>query len=491
MSSLSKYGLPSGHIGGLRRVLLRQSLTRLRIFPVPGLSLLLLEGFDPDRFGWEITATPREASVLLVSGPLPDGLTSHVATAYAAMPRPRILVFHRLEPASALPPPDIVLPPGEWAELPRLINTFDFHGEAAPFALPSVDNVKEDRPAHHEHGHHDHGDHRDHHEHHDHGDHRDHHEHHDHQHHNGFMSMIAMTKDMPRSPDGLPMDRNQVHFGPFHPGISDGLLLTLTLDGDTVVTAECQNPACQSKAPLDRLLSATDPFQPLTYQCLAYLASIRSDRDFPATIRQLEQERILNHLFWLHRVLRAAGDKSLVRQVRQGILAINQGSSHNPEPLLTRIRKRKYLKPRLRKTGILPERLLHHVNGPAAKAAGKSDDCRESQPFYPEFTAIAPTENNTWGQLIVRLEEIRQSYLLAKRFNDPVVLLKQDPVIPVIETANGTARLVREQHDHYRLETPSLKLAALIPEVVREQELSDALLSIAALNVSPWELHTE
>src|SRR5690606_25210509 len=50
----------------------------------------------------------------------------------------------------------------------------------------------------------------------------------------GFMSMVEVTRDMPRSADGLPMDRIEVPFGPCFPGLPGGLLLTLTLDGDGV-----------------------------------------------------------------------------------------------------------------------------------------------------------------------------------------------------------------------------------------------------------------
>src|SRR5437879_7529253 len=53
----------------------------------------------------------------------------------------------------------------------------------------------------------------------------------------GFMSMVMMTRDLPRSADGLPMDWLDVPFGPLFPGLPGGLRLRLTLDGDTVVRA--------------------------------------------------------------------------------------------------------------------------------------------------------------------------------------------------------------------------------------------------------------
>ncbi|TAL91889.1 MAG: Ni Fe-hydrogenase III large subunit, partial [Rhodanobacter sp.] len=44
--------------------------------------------------------------------------------------------------------------------------------------------------------------------------------------------MVDVTKDLPRSRDGLPMEWVEVPFGPMFPGLPGGLLLTLTLDGD-------------------------------------------------------------------------------------------------------------------------------------------------------------------------------------------------------------------------------------------------------------------
>ena len=73
------------------------------------------------------------------------------------------------------------------------------------------------------------------------------HQHHDsggghggHQHGMGFMSMVMMTKDMPRSLDGLAMERNEVYFGPFFPGLPAGLIIKMHLDGDTVIKAEVE-----------------------------------------------------------------------------------------------------------------------------------------------------------------------------------------------------------------------------------------------------------
>src|SRR5438132_11846341 len=55
------------------------------------------------------------------------------------------------------------------------------------------------------------------------------------------MSMVMMTRDLPRSADRLPMEWLEVPFGPLFPGLPGGLGLVLTLDGDTVVRAEARS----------------------------------------------------------------------------------------------------------------------------------------------------------------------------------------------------------------------------------------------------------
>ena len=55
--------------------------------------------------------------------------------------------------------------------------------------------------------------------------------------------MIEVTKDLPRSADGLQMDWLEVPFGPVFPGLPGGLKLTLTLDGDGVTEGQATSLA--------------------------------------------------------------------------------------------------------------------------------------------------------------------------------------------------------------------------------------------------------
>lgn len=56
----------------------------------------------------------------------------------------------------------------------------------------------------------------------------------------GFMSMAMMTKDLPRSRDGLAMEDGELRIEPPHPAAAPDITLHLTLDGDTVRSARFQ-----------------------------------------------------------------------------------------------------------------------------------------------------------------------------------------------------------------------------------------------------------
>ena len=129
-----------------------------------------------------------------------------------------------------------------------------------------------------------------------------------------FMSMIDVTKDLPRSSDGLPMEWIDAPFGPFFPGLPGGLLLTLTLDGDTVTASHSQslikNSNLLQHSSMDttsfiKQLTDMDPLSPVAYQLLGCRAlenaagiDVHADVG-SARAAALERERIASHLGWL------------------------------------------------------------------------------------------------------------------------------------------------------------------------------------------------
>ena len=254
-------GARKGRPSILRRWVGQALARNLSCLVVPGPEVALAHGLNLAAADMRIAATPRDATVLLVVGELSQKLDEATAVLYAQMPRPRaILVLGGSEPSS-LPKADVSadLSQTELMEaatrLQRLLAEDAFAASPDDFdssilqtkteyVCPMHPEVVEDEPGscpkcgmdlvareaggdadagEHDHSGHGHGDH-------DHGD-------HDHGS-SGFMSMVEVTKDLPRSADGLAMDWLEVPFGPCFPGLPGGLRLTLTLDGDGVAEGQ-------------------------------------------------------------------------------------------------------------------------------------------------------------------------------------------------------------------------------------------------------------
>ena len=73
---------------------------------VPGPEVALSHGLDVTAAGMRITATPRDASVLLIIGELSEKMNEAVAVLYAQMPRPRAIVNLGGQTPSTLPDAD-------------------------------------------------------------------------------------------------------------------------------------------------------------------------------------------------------------------------------------------------------------------------------------------------------------------------------------------------------------------------------------------------
>ena len=214
-----------------------------------------------------------------------------------------------------------------------------------------------DHSQHEEHGHshggHDHGAHQ-------HGDHG----HGGHDHGSGFMSMIAMTKDLPRSSDGLPMEWSDVQFGPFHPGLPGGLRLSMKMDGDTVAEAEADQELPsrnllasipEDPAALPEYLEAINPMAPVTYRLLAQKALLNfSDKagNSALTLSEavlLEKERITSHLNWLTVFASTLGSSWMRDQAikHYHLFQNDTGNRGQLSGFIRRIKKMPYLKLKL------------------------------------------------------------------------------------------------------------------------------------------------
>jgi len=594
---------------------------------VPGPEVALSHGLDVTAAGMRITATPRDASVLLIIGELSEKMNEAVAVLYAQMPRPRAIVILGGQPPSTLPDADFsagvsqaglidavdwlkrALAKGAFSDSPEDFDAAVLHARidyVCPMHPEVVQNepgscpkcgmdlvareAGESAPEHdHDHGH-DHCEHR-HHEHeHQHHDHAQQHEHHEHEHHHGhchehhdshehdheqheghqhshenhhdhghkhqhdesdgdaeekdsghdhsghhhgghghdshehgghdhvghghsghdhgghdhgssgFMSMVEVTKDLPRSADGLAMDWMEVPFGPVFPGLPGGLKLTLTLDGDGVTEGQAtslvgmineseEGKEIDAETFIERLASAM-PLASVSYRLLACLAIERasglendSATDHARDVA-LERERIASHLGWLAQLGRQLGFAWLTDRAATLQLEIRRASGKRLveltpalQALAARLGRTPLLKSRLKGIGILPSGTAG-LSGPVARAADDAGDA--------------------WARLWRRLDEMTTSLDFIKATGEPELPALRNigrgsgTGEATVETPRGEARLSLElehgQVKSYRLDTACSHHIGLVATLVEGRELGDALVAVGSLDLSPWEV---
>jgi NADH:ubiquinone oxidoreductase subunit D len=303
----------------------------------------------------------------------------------------------------------------------------------------------------------------------------------------GFMSMVMMTRDLPRSADGLPMEWLEVPFGPLFPGLPGGLSLRLTLDGDTVVRATVQSGALGRGleaawlGPVDGFVdrfAAIDPLSPIAYQVLAENAltaaggarletEARRDR-----LRMVERERAGSHLNWLASFAFLLGD----RWLEAAALALHRHMDRAMDgSALRQVREEgRVLVQRVARSRLLARRL----------------------------GGIGQLDNDMHGDVLsrlrVRLAELEHSLDLllvtgnASTSSEVGGAPASGTGEATLETPRGPATLSIEITDgritRANLSSPSQRLAQLIPAVAEGHELADALLGVASLDISPWEI---
>jgi Ni,Fe-hydrogenase III large subunit len=493
----------------------------LSAFVVPGLEIAQAHGLDLRAAGLEVVATPRHASVLVLVGELPAGLARSAAVVYAQMPRPRALLAAGASDIRWLPAPDVAVPAEQAAlvsgvaALRERFRTGSFSPTAPEFEVAPLGTATEyARPMHSEvvraepgvgmdHGAHgmDHmqmgsG--------------------------GGFMSMVMMTRDLPRSVDGLPMEWLEVPFGPLFTGLPGGLALSLTLDGDTVAKAKLEpgtlwrDLEATWRGPVEGFIerfARLDPLSPAAYRALAERA-LQAAGNPPvdhAGRRQwvgvLERERAASHLVWLASFGFLFGDRVL--EQRAAALRRQLGQASDPiglrrvreeaRALVRQVDRTPLLARRLRGVGVLDRPKLAEFDGPVSRAAGAARDVRTEDPTYQElgFRPLALDGGDALARLRLRLGELEQSLdlLLASLADRPPSVVDPSRVgtgQASVETPRGAATLRIQLDGGYvtqaELWSPSQRLAELISPVSEGRELADALLGIASLDLSPWEL---
>jgi Ni,Fe-hydrogenase III large subunit len=335
----------------------------------------------------------------------------------------------------------------------------------------------------------------------------------------GFMSMVEMTKDLPRSSDGLQMEwAEDVPFGPLFPGLPGGLALTLTLDGDTVARAEAEGVegwasagdlAGPAEALADRL-ARLDPLSAVSYRVLAWRALESAagvepgERTTLARVSALEKERAASHLGWLSRFGRLIGYSWLEGRAGTLQLAFARASDAAEVARLRedfagfarRVERTPLLRRKLRGVGVLPEG--SERSGPVARAAGVPKDARADEEIYLTlgFEPVVRDGDDALSRLRIRLSEVEQSLDLVGKAGETTVpkpaadfdLLQEGSA--KVETPRGAATLRLTPQEGaigaIELDTPSERRLDLIGEMVEQQELADALVAVASLDLSPW-----
>ncbi len=335
-----------------------------------------------------------------------------------------------------------------------------------------------------------------------------------------FMSMIDATKDLPRSGDGLPMEWINVPFGPFFPGLPGGLLLSLTLDGDTVAGSEARS--LTENADLHRYsstdgqgfvgqLAGMDPLAPVAYRILACRAlENAADVKLPvetarARIGALERERITSHLSWLAQFGQQTGFDHLMQRAASLQLeflhaGLKQVVELKPaiQSLIKHLQRTPLLKSRTSGIGKLAATTA--LSGPVARASGICNDARNEDEIsiMLGFTAACHNAGDAFARLHVRLDEIISSIALIEAAG--AIELPVPPPIDevsatgeaVVETPRGQACLQLTVETGMivtaQLETPSTRHLNLINSLTEQQELGDALVAVGSLDLSPWEV---
>jgi Ni,Fe-hydrogenase III large subunit len=137
-------GAREGTMNGLRRLVAAAMSRDLCAFVIPGPDVARAAGLDFAAAGLHLSATPRHANVLLITGPLPSGLIEAATSAYAQMPRPRTVLALGAGDLAPLPAPDATGPLSQsglvaaLAELRPAIAAGAFSTEVTDFDAPSL-----------------------------------------------------------------------------------------------------------------------------------------------------------------------------------------------------------------------------------------------------------------------------------------------------------------------------------------------------------------
>lgn len=449
----------------LNRFLSNAVSNDLTAIVVPGMEIARAYQLDLRNSGLILTDVPHHANVLALIGEIPQTLRQHALTLYHQMPAPKAILSIGTTQFDPLPVPDAKAD-FNWQSITQAIGKLQelFSKKAFERNGNYFSNYKQQTQQGHdmknmegmEHG----------------SDEM------------GFMSMVMMTENLPKSPDGLPMEWGEVHFGPLFAGLPGGLELTFLLDGDSVADTQASTESVKrnleskwlgSVSNFLDIFSSIDPLAPQSYRILAELAledALKKPADEKTKsfrVFQLEQERVASHLNWLALYATLLHFRNLSDKAERFLSHLYSVKCSNDYNLLHReIQKLKsniennwFLKKRLSGIGII----------------GVEDAWTRLLTIFSEV-----------DQSLSLLHEQRQE--VQKRIDLPDSFSGSGKAS--IKTPRGKAELsIKLQNGKISTVSfisASTKKIALIPELVQNSEVGDALIAVASLNLSPWEV---
>jgi len=227
---------------------------------------------------------------------------------------------------------------------------------------------------------------------------------------------------------------------------------------------------------------ATVAYQLLACRALEASAKLTpTDETTTARSAALARERITSHVLWLSQLGRQLGLKGIEREAATLHLLVHAAA---PEAITALGPRLKRLVNKARRTWFLSRRLATVGTLP------------------PDAAWDGPTSGDTTaaGRLAARLAEISSSLSeVAKATSlSPPTLADIGKASGTgqasVQTARGLASLQVELRKGMvvsaTLETPSSRHVSLVNPLIEQQELADALVAIASLDLSPWELPT-
>lgn len=389
----------------------RDALTRLRLDPRV-----------------QLVDSPRHASILLLAGPLPDGLVGPARQIHDQLPIPRATLWWPGSASARAPEgfgavavvhDDVVA-----ALVACRAELVDGRRPSDPDLLPDVDPAPWRGVGPYGQG----------------G--------------KGMTGGVPYGRPMAgRAPDrdGLELDQLAITVGPLFPPLPCGLALHVALQGDIVQQARVEaNPFADGAPP------APDRFRDALGQ--------------PARIADLELARARHHLRWAAEALRVAGLAPLGLRVLAWAEAVVPADAEPVRALGRRIMRNVALRYAIRGVGVIDGAALDGL-GPVARAAGRADDARTDDPQYRGlgFEPVVHARGDVAARWEQRFAEAAQSLDLAGRAGDR--LAAGDAVeSPHGRLAAGVA-------------APSARLVDLLPSVLEGLEWGDAVATIVSLDL--------